>query len=226
VSGRAPASFGRHELIARVRAALGHRASRDPGPPPRIPDETVRVVATNSDLASVFAANAAAVGMFVHRSSSARATEVVCGILKASNARRVAIAASPMLAGVREAMQRMNLEVVAHAGPGFESLYDCDAGVTDAQAGIAETGSLVCAAGPGRGSGLSLVPPVHIAIVRKSDLVADLIDLWQRAGPADIALSRNIILITGPSKTADIEGVLITGVHGPREVHIVLVEDS
>ena len=111
--------------------------------------------------------------------------------------------------------------------PTFEPLYRVDAGVTDVQAAIAETGTLVCWSGPGRGRGLSLVPPVHIAVVRRSDIVPDLIDyLARHAQHGPEALPSSIVFITGPSKTADIEGVLITGVHGPREVHILLVDDA
>ena len=73
----------------------------------------------------------------------------------------------------------------------------------------------------GRSRGAYLLPFVHVAIVRASQVVPDLVDAWDQFedGPA---LS---LLVTGPSKTADIEGVLITGVHGPGELHVVLVED-
>jgi L-lactate dehydrogenase complex protein LldG len=110
--------------------------------------------------------------------------------------------------------------------PGFEALYNTDVGITDVQAAIAETGSLVCTAGPGSARGLSLVPPIHIAIVRRSQVVPDLIDYWTPSLNAQLPPSSSVALITGPSKTADIEGVLITGVHGPREVHILLIEDA
>jgi L-lactate utilization protein LutC len=164
--------------------------------------------------------------MAVHRTDEAGCVAVVLGLLQAMAARRVAASERESLAGIRDTIRRSNIELVSQSGSGFASLYECDAGVTDARAGIAETGSLVCVAGPGRGRGLSLVPPVHIAVLWASDLVADLIDVWAPRGPIGIAASSSTVLITGPSKTADIEGVLITGVHGPREVHIVLIEGA
>lgn len=213
--------------MARVSGALGRRGGAvEPDQPPGIPEEVVRVTSRGSDLARVFAANASAVGMVVHRTDAAACDAVVLGLCRFVSAQRVAASECESLARVREAIGRAGVELISQWGSGLASLYECDVGVTDVQAGVAETGSLVCVVGPGNGRGLSLVPPVHIALVRVSDLVADLIDLWAPHGPIDIGASSNTVLITGPSKTADIEGVLITGVHGPREVHILLIEDA
>src|SRR5690606_18699946 len=98
---------------------------------------------------------------------------------------------------------------------------------TDVHAAIAETGSLVCCSDGGHSRGLSLIPPVHIAIVRKSDILPDMFDFWPRyAQSQPDELPSSIAFITGPSKTADIEGVLITGVHGPGRVFVLVVEDA
>jgi L-lactate dehydrogenase complex protein LldG len=114
----------------------------------------------------------------------------------------------------------------------MEPEYEADAGVTDVAAAIAETGSIVCVSDGERGRGLSLVPGAHVAVVRASQVLADLSDYMARldaeggekSDGSGVPSSRAII--TGPSKTADIEGVLITGVHGPEQVVIVLVEDA
>ncbi len=71
-------------------------------------------------------------------------------------------------------------------------------------AAVAETGSLVIRPNPGHGRALSLVPPLHVAIVDPSNIVPDLIDLMDKIAGEPYA--PNITLITGPSKTADIEG--------------------
>lgn len=102
-----------------------------------------------------------------------------------------------------------------------ETLFDVPVAVTGVLAGVAETGTLVCASGPDAARGVSLIPPTHIAIVAVEQLVADLADAFTLLEGQ--ALPSNVNLITGPSKTADIEGVLITGVHGPGVVHVVLV---
>ena len=76
------------------------------------------------------------------------------------------------------------------------------------------------------GRAASLVPPIHIAIVREQDILPDLVDVWPFLAARNIPTSSSsFTLITGPSKTADIEGILITGVHGPREVHIYVVSN-
>ncbi len=86
---------------------------------------------------------------------------------------------------------------------------------------VAETGTVVCTSGPQSARGSSLLPPIHIALVSEAQLVADLFDLFPRLAAGE--LPANVNLITGPSKTADIEGVLVTGMHGPGAVHLVLV---
>ena len=95
-------------------------------------------------------------------------------------------------------------------------------GVTGAVACLAETGSLVVVSGPGRGRLASLLPPLHVAIVTRALLTALAADLL--VDQPELATSgANMVCITGPSRTADIEHTLSRGVHGPREVHVVFV---
>lgn len=96
-------------------------------------------------------------------------------------------------------------------------------GVTGADAALAETGSIVVVSGDGRGRLASLLPPVHVAIVRRASLRWSLPDLL--ATQPDLAVAgSNLVCITGPSRTADIEHTLSRGVHGPRDVHAILVD--
>jgi L-lactate utilization protein LutC len=104
---------------------------------------------------------------------------------------------------------------------GDDAMFSADVGITSAAAAIAETGSLVCTSGPDCWRGLSLIPPIHVAVIRADQILPDLLDWF--SGPPE-PLPANITLISGPSKTADIEGILITGVHGPGEVHVVVVD--
>ena len=96
--------------------------------------------------------------------------------------------------------------------------------MTDVWAAVAETGSLVIRPDAHHGRLLSLAPPIHVAFVKPQQIVADLIDLMQMID-ADTR-APNITLITGPSKTADIEGSLVIGVHGPGMVRVMLVNDD
>ena len=99
-----------------------------------------------------------------------------------------------------------------------------DASVTFAVAAIADTGSLVLIPGPHEPRALSLVPPGHLALVRASSLYASLPAAMQALAPqAD--MPTNLLLVTGPSKTADIQQTLAYGAHGPKELIIVLVDD-
>lgn len=104
-------------------------------------------------------------------------------------------------------------------------LFDqIDAGLTCAAAGVADTGSLVLQPGPGEPRTLSLVPPLHIAVLPARRLYASLAAAWAALQPqAD--MPTNLLLISGPSKTADIQQVLAFGAHGPKELVIVLVND-
>jgi L-lactate utilization protein LutC len=102
------------------------------------------------------------------------------------------------------------------------ALATATVGLTGAQAGLAETGSLVVVSGPGRGRLASLLPPVHVALLRTDLIVGSLPELMN-ARPELVPEGANFVCITGPSRTADIEHVLARGVHGPRDVHVVLV---
>ena len=102
-----------------------------------------------------------------------------------------------------------------------------EVGITSCDIAIAETGSLVVCSKPGQERIASLVTPVHIAIVTRAQIVPDLFDAFvqlDRLGFDDIP--SNISIITGPSKTGDIELTLTTGVHGPGKWHVVIMDQS
>ena len=103
-----------------------------------------------------------------------------------------------------------------------ESYYDCAVGITGAEAGLAESGSVVVASGQGRSRMASLIPSLHIALLSRDLMWASLAH-WIHAHPDALGSEANWTVITGPSRTADIEQVLTLGVHGPREVHVLLV---
>jgi L-lactate utilization protein LutC len=98
-----------------------------------------------------------------------------------------------------------------------------DIGLSGADAALAETGSVVVSSGPGRSRLATLLPPVHLALVSTSQLTSDLFT-WTAARSGD--LPANVVLVSGPSKTADIEQVLAIGVHGPKRFIVVLYEDD
>ena len=106
----------------------------------------------------------------------------------------------------------------------LEALDDVVVGLTGAHAALADTGSLALISGPGRGRIASLLPPVHIAVIRASQLYPSL-PHFMAANPGAAEIGSNLVFITGPSRTGDIELTLTLGVHGPGEVHVVVVRD-
>jgi L-lactate dehydrogenase complex protein LldG len=102
--------------------------------------------------------------------------------------------------------------------------------LTPCLAGIAETGTLMLASGPGTPTTLNFLPDTHIVVLHAGQIVASYEDGWDllRARTQDgaPALPRTVNLITGPSRTGDIEQRIQLGAHGPRRLHIVLIEDA
>ncbi len=97
--------------------------------------------------------------------------------------------------------------------------------LTPCFAGVAETGTLAMLSGPGRPVTLNFLPEAHIALVSTRDLVGAYEDLWARLRGTG-GTPRAVNLITGPSRSADIGQELRMGAHGPRRLHIVLVDDG
>jgi len=94
-----------------------------------------------------------------------------------------------------------------------------DAGVSRAAYGVAATGSVVLAASPDEPRSRHLLPEVHMSLLREDAIVPDLASLFAVLGGR---LPSALAIVTGPSRSADIEQRLVVGVHGPREVHVVL----
>lgn len=123
--------------------------------------------------------------------------------------------------------QNSALELVAYDRPIEEwkrELFDAiPASFTSTLGGIAATGTLVVQPSPEEPRLMSLIPPLHIALLKASQIYSNLYQAqqhWPRPMPS------NFLLISGPSKTADIEQVLAYGAHGPKDLIVLLVEDA
>lgn len=151
----------------------------------------------------------------------AEAAEVVRQIAEQRNCMRVAVSDSP-LAGRVMNLAALPSEVLENAA--VEALFDCDLGVTSAQWGVAETGTLVLESDAERHRLASLVPSAHVAIIESRNVRQTLGEVLQAINDrGEGRLSRAVTFITGPSRTSDIELTLAIGVHGPAELYVVVI---
>jgi L-lactate dehydrogenase complex protein LldG len=97
--------------------------------------------------------------------------------------------------------------------------------VTGAFAGVGETGTLMLLSGPQSPTTLNFLPEDHLAVLRASRVVPHLEDAWALLRASSSSMPRTVNLITGPSKTGDVEQVIQEGAHGPRRLHVILVEN-
>jgi L-lactate dehydrogenase complex protein LldG len=223
------------------RGTLPGAGAAHPGHRPAQPAAPVTQEATpgQSDLLEGFAAAAALVGASVTPCSSM--TEVLAALEamlspepgasspEPSSPRRFVAWEDDGVAPVVKWMIERGWERVAQdvplTGEGraarLHELASCSVGLTSAVAALADTGSIVLESGPGRSRLASLLPPVHIALVPADRICASLASWLSTRDTA--TLPSNLIVVTGPSRTADIEQTLTRGVHGPKALHIVVV---
>jgi L-lactate dehydrogenase complex protein LldG len=179
------------------------------------------------DLAQRFTASLTAAHGDVHRAGSLDEALAMLGhVLAGLGAERVAVNAEPPLDSVDLAGRWPAIEWHIAGQEGGDLRVFCaaaDAGVTAVDAVLAETGTIVVSSGPGKSRLVPLLPPVHIALAPTSKLTTDLFT-WT-AGRGGMMPS-SLTLISGPSKTADIEQTMAIGVHGPKRLIVILYQDS
>jgi L-lactate dehydrogenase complex protein LldG len=145
--------------------------------------------------------------------------EAVAAFLRDRNLpARVRIGDDALLAGAP--WERTQIEVLRGPSDGSDPI-----GLSHAFAGVAETGTLVLLSGPDNPTTLNFLPETHIVAVCAEDIAGDFETVWDmiqsRFGKG--TLPRTVNLITGPSRSADIEQTILLGAHGPRRLHILIV---
>lgn len=180
------------------------------------------------DLAAAFYQALTAAGGEVRRASSLEsALNELSMLLDELKALRVAANAEPPLDQVDVSARWPGLtwHVTGRTEGDLRAFCaSADAGLTSADAALAETGTIVVSSGPGRSRLVSLLPPVHVALLPTSRLTSDLFTWIAAVGRSELPAS--ITLVSGPSKTADIEQTLAIGVHGPKRVIAILYADQ
>jgi L-lactate utilization protein LutC len=192
----------REEIIGRVRSALAGTT-----PVSRLP---IPAGSAPADVVELFCERVADYHAVVERCTKRQLPARLAAALAGLPARRVVV--PPGLSVTIP-------DAFVDDGLSAAELDGCAAVVTDAAVGIAETGTIVLDHGPGQGRrAVTLVPDVHVCIVRADQVVADVPDAMSRLDP-----TRPLTWISGPSATSDIELSRVEGVHGPRTLHVLVV---
>lgn len=203
------------ELQAEAEPQPGANRPNPAAPVSVIPPES-RPELSRADLASMFAQELKALGGQVYPIQAVDFAEGLLNFLHEHKLERLQI---------WDAIPLLDPDVLLDHGITIQSSLssDAQAGITGALAGIAETGTLVIPGGAGRPLRVSLVSEIHIAVLKVSQLLQTLEQAFQMA---EVAAAPATVLVSGPSRTADIEMTLTIGVHGPRELHVFLVDDT
>lgn len=115
-------------------------------------------------------------------------------------------------------------EVLTDQGYAVNDLESCDAGITECECLVAQTGSVLISATGAGGRALSVLPPHHIVLARRAQVVPDLTVALQRAQAKFGNKFPSVLsFISGPSRTGDIERILVLGAHGPKKLTILLL---
>jgi L-lactate dehydrogenase complex protein LldG len=220
----------RQRMRERIGGAL--RTAFLPGAAPDPPGAYQGVDVPPADLLARFVAEITSLGGQVHEvpgADAATVAELIASIVP-SGSPRSALAWDDRhfpVAGMHDALVARGFTIVPQDARDRtpehrDALASCSVGITGVDALMAETGSIGLAAGPGRSRLASLLPPVHVAVAARTQLVYSLPELLL-ARPDLATAGSNFVCITGPSRTADIEHTLSRGVHGPGEVWVVVV---
>jgi L-lactate dehydrogenase complex protein LldG len=224
----------REKILGRIREALQAKApapgqhGEAPAQPAPADVESMRhwlplVGAGWEEQRALFASNSAALKTtFQVVPNAAAAGAELKRLAAAGQWRRLAAHQTPLLA-----------EVVAAAGvstlwtdPGYATadLEACEAGVTACEALVAQTGSVLVTARGSGGRALSVLPPHHVVVATREQLVPDLAAAFELVRRKyDDTFPSTISFITGPSRTGDIERILVLGAHGPKQLTVLLI---
>lgn len=219
----------RASFLERVREATATARLPDHhDTPPRVASPALRDV----DLVDEFVTQLEAVDGAAHRVGSEHAAETVVGILRAHDTDVVMMSHDVALpvSGVGPALDAAGFVMVdptvprrghARHNPVYANVA---VGITGAVCALAESGSIIVSSGPAQPRMASLVGLVHVALLPASAIHRSLTHLVVEQ-PDLLTAGANAVIITGPSRTGDIEQQLNLGVHGPRHLHVVVIED-
>ncbi len=210
----------RNRILNRIRRAL-----QKPAPRPAVPTDVGPVFPpiSEAELLPRFERELIALKADYHRAANwEEARAWVKSVADSRGFARVALSPDP---SVREAAALLPHAMALNAEDCGAKLADTDLGITACDALVAMTGSVVLTAQSGFGRALSILPPAHMVVAHRSQLLPGLAEairlLRNRHGKMWPSMST---FITGPSRTADIEKILVLGAHGPKRLFILLLD--
>jgi len=235
----------RNEFLNSVRNALKINKDdslREPRQPLPAPLENVMQAIVAGELLERFEAELDTLGGIAYRASSLSMLEgILRPIVDQAPGSPVVLSRNALLSQlhVAEMVGRWSLRASSwpdsapeQAGSAHfrEDCFAAQVGITGADFALAETGSLVLTSFTEGSQLASLAPTTHVVLYRRSQLRATLDEVLQNLpvsrDPARPSPARSVVFVTGTSRTADIEQILVRGVHGPRELHAILVEEA
>ncbi|HEY6394612.1 MAG TPA: lactate utilization protein [Candidatus Binataceae bacterium] len=222
-----------HKILANIKTALESRAEerRNSHPEPDLVPEAP--AAHRTELASRFGRELEAVGgKFLGIFSPAGALARIVALTREIGASTAAIGDGVVsdVRSIAAAIESANIRLIRTESPRDEQerlltrerLARCDLGIAEAHFAIASTGTLAVVTTEHRPSSLTLLPPASLIIIRIDRIMADLAAVLEALGPEVIGRDR-LSLITGPSRTADIEKRIVLGVHGPKALYALVI---
>jgi L-lactate dehydrogenase complex protein LldG len=208
-----------HNVLQKVSQSLDRSAPATDAPmAPAIPEHIARLVGSDIGLPELFAQRAAELKMLVETIRIDDLVDDLAKFLTETKCTKIMLSDTPIIQSLDIGHQLLKKGFIAKywSRMTLDETYDFDAGVTEVDYAVAETGSVVIRHRPEHGRSISLVPFVHVAIIQPRNFLPDMIDLFQKLSTE--GTGSGVTMIAGPSKTADIELNVVTGVHGPNIV--------
>jgi L-lactate dehydrogenase complex protein LldG len=216
-------SGDRAAFLAALRGRLRHGVPHNPAHPLPPPLDAVPVVRSTrldaDDVVGSFVRNARLVQVVVHEIQGDEVPQaLIDGIVERHDVGRAVVTNEPDAVAVGEVLVQRGI-TVDRATKATSALADL--GITGAVAAIATTGSVVMHSGEAGGRTASLLPPVQLCVLRASRIAPSSAEVLRSLG--DVPLPSNVVVVTGPSRSGDIEQIIALGVHGPVTVEVALL---
>ena len=209
----------RDDVLGRIRSALRDVSSHETPDDVEVP-RAYRVAGDGSGPVEAFAARVEEYRAEVHRVEAGAVAGVAARVCEAGGVRRVVV--PPGIP--KEWLPRDGVEVVTDEGLSPAELDRADGVLTGCALAIGQTGTIVLDGGRESGRrAVSLIPDTHLCIVRAEQVVALVPEAIERLGERVRRERRPLTFVSGPSATSDIEFRRVEGVHGPRQLHVLLV---